>query len=160
MACASCNKTAASGGGLNYPNMSYTVQLVHFGVAEFAPFMGGRYTFSGRGAVEVQVSHAAQLLGYRAAAPEFDADPLRVQHLFQLAVLSDFERMAADGFMPAGATADEYVMPGAPAAPVAPVSTETVIVTVAAETVTGSTEAAIAAAADIKQAPVRKSRKA
>jgi hypothetical protein len=118
MACTTCPQSAARGGlPLNTPNMSYLVFLSYFGSAEYAPFMGGRYLFQGQNPVEVEVSHAAQMLGYRSdSTPLLAGDALRNGHLFQLATLDDFSRMQTDGFLPAEASADEYVAPGAPAA--------------------------------------------
>lgn len=97
--------------------MSYMVLLSYFGNTEYATFMGGRYLFQGQSQVEVEVSHAAQMLGYRSdSTPQFADDPLRNGHLFQLATLDDFSRMQTDGFLLPSASADEFVAPGAPAA--------------------------------------------
>ena len=117
MACPTCQQAAARGGlPSNLPNMSYNVSLIHFGAMEYALFMGGRYVFQGQGAVEVEVSHAAQMLGYRSnSTPLLAGDELRNGHLFQLATLDDFSRMQEDGFLNAEASADEFVAPGAPA---------------------------------------------
>lgn len=117
MACSTCQQAAASGGlRSNFPNMSYNVSLIHFGVADYALFMGGRYVFEGQNPVDVESSHAAQMLGYRSdSTPLLAGDALRNGHLFQLATLDDFSRMQTDGFLPAEASADAYVAPAAPA---------------------------------------------
>lgn len=117
MACTICQQSAARGGLLpNLPNMSYLVSLSYFGPMDYAPFMNGRYVFQGQSPIEVESSHAAQMLGYVNPSPTLLAgDPLREQHLFQLATVEDFERMLADGFLAPGSKAEEFVAPTEPA---------------------------------------------
>lgn len=118
MACTTCQQSTARGGLLpNIPNMSYLVLLSYFGPMDYAPFMNGRYVFQGQSPIEVESSHAAQMLGYVNATPVLLAgDPLREKHLFQLAKVEDFERMLEDGFLAPGSKAEEFVAPAAPAA--------------------------------------------